>query len=107
MLQSRCSVSKIQTLREIHSLSKSGEMVILHLQIKALYDEGELETLLETIERRGAGHKHLGDGRYRVHIPTYHSWIPFYQTIRDCSSVELTDVTTVSQRRTILIEPEG
>ena len=82
-------------------------MIILHFQVKPLYNEKQLEELLEVIERRGAIYSHLGDGRYRASIPTEILWIPFYQTIRDCWSVELTDVTTVSQRRTILIEPEG
>ena len=82
-------------------------MIIFHFQVKPLYHERELEELLEGMERRGAGYQHLGDGRYRLRIPTDIPWVPFFQTIRDCESVQLTDVTTVSQRRTILIEPEG
>jgi len=94
-------------LMKVKSLAASGEMVIFHFQVKALYDERELEELLEILERRGATSVHKGDGRFRVCIPIDIPWIPFYQTIRDCESVQMTDVTTVSQRRTILIEPEG
>jgi len=82
-------------------------MIILHFQVKSLYNEQQLEDLLHVIERRGAICSHLGDGRHRASIPAEILWIPFYQTIRDCWSVELTDVTTISQRKTILIEPEG
>ena len=94
-------------LMKVRSLAASGEMVVFHFQVKALYDERTLEELLETIEQRGASCLHKGDGRFQVCIPIDIPWIPFYQTIRDCESVQLTDVTTVSQRRTILIEPEG
>lgn len=82
-------------------------MIILHFQVKPLYSERQVEDLLEVVERRGGFYNHKGDGKYWLSIPTNIPWVPFYQTIRDCWSVELTDVTTVSQRRTILIEPEG
>lgn len=84
-----------------------GEALIFHFQVKPLYCEKELEEVLEIAERRGAHCSHLGDGKFRMAIPTEFSWIAFYKTLKDCDSVELTDVTTVSQRRTILIEPEG
>jgi len=83
------------------------EGIIFHFQVRALYHEAELEEMLEEFERRGAYYNHLGDGRYRLRVPEYFSWVPFYETLRDCNSVELTDITTVSQRRTILVEPEG
>lgn len=105
-MSSQLTRNKYNLLR-VRALAASGEMVIFHFQVKTFYNEPELEGLLETMERRGAGYRHLGDGRYRLHIPTDIPWIPFYKTIRNCNSVELTDVTTVSQRRTILIEPEG
>ena len=94
-------------LQEIHRLATAGEMVVFFIQVKACYSEPELEVLLETMERRGASYHHMGDGRYRVEVSAEYLWLPFYQTIRDCGSVSLTDFATVNQRRTILIEPEG
>jgi len=94
-------------LTKIRNLAAQGEAVIFGLQVKDLHSERELGDLLEILEQRGAFYHQLGDGRYRLRIPTDLPWIPFYKTLRDCKSVELTDVTTVTQRRTILIEPEG
>ena len=94
-------------LRKVEGLAELGEMVIMGLQVKALHSGWELKCMLKTLGRRGAFSRPIGDGRYRLSIPTDLSWIPFYKTIRDCKSVELTEVTTISQRRTILIEPEG
>ncbi len=80
-------------------------MVVLHIQVKARYSEAALGVLLETMRRRGAFSRPVGNGRYRVHVPAEHPWIPFYQTIQDCNSVDLTEVITV--KRTVPIEPEG
>lgn len=80
------------------------EIVVLHFQVRPLYTERELEALLEVIERRGGTYTHKGDGRFRLCVPTELNWTPFYQTLRDCPSIQLTDVTTISQRRTICIE---
>ena len=94
-------------LLRVNQLAQSGEMMVLHFQVKTFYCEQELEKLLEVLERRGANYNHQESGRYRVTVSPDIPCVPFYQTIQDCPSVELTDVTTVSQRRTILIDQEG
>lgn len=52
------------------------------------YDERELEELLKTIEYRGGDYEHLGEpGWYVVIVPYDLDWVPFYQTVKQCSSV--------------------
>jgi hypothetical protein len=98
-------MSQYDMLR-IHNLARSGEMIIFHFQVRALYNERELEELLEVLERRGAAYTHKGDGRFRLTVPTNLNWTPFWQTMRDCPSIQLTDVTTISQRNTICLSAD-
>jgi hypothetical protein len=95
-------MGKYDILR-ISNVARSGEMIVFHFQVRALYNERELEELLELLERRGASYYHKGDGRFRLTIPLGLNWTPFYQTMRDCRSIELTDVTTISQRSTVCL----
>jgi hypothetical protein len=61
--------------------------VHFRFQVRAVYSERGLESLLEVLERRGADYAHLGDGRYEIQIPPTLSWHPFYKTLQECNDI--------------------
>ncbi len=82
---------------EIGSTDKAApSRISLRFRTKAAYGEYELEELLETLGRRGGDCEHLGEGRFKLTVPDDNFWVPFYDTIRACPSVEFTERILVS-----------
>jgi len=55
------------------------------------YDEREVEDLLELLQSRGADYKRDQGARYHLFIPLGMDYKPFYETLKDCSSVRWVD----------------
>ena len=55
--------------------------------MRSAYDEREMETLLETLESRGAIYHHKGGPVYKLYVPYDMDVRPFRKTILDCPSI--------------------
>lgn len=66
-----------------------GRFNVIQFFVSSYYDERELETLLETMEIRGAEYRQLqgNPGWFKVWVPEAFDLDPYYRTLLDCDSV--------------------
>lgn len=83
----------------------SAKFHIFRLKVSDIYDEYEIEELLETFLRRGVDYQYLDQGWYQITVPEEFDWRAFYRTARECSSISR--VETGTPKVIYLCEPEG